>query len=144
MTNVGQSSSFTIVDDEGLAINYYSQSSYDLYEAEKIMIWVLIAVLWCGIAVFLFLDRYSLLMCVELLISVGMTWIGSMGFTRYLIYFHPLRNLSYVFGYNYEVVGEDGLFANVNYGFLIFLIPIVSFCLCMLVGKVKHSLAPSQ
>ena len=76
--------------------------------------------------------------------SIGITWIGSMGFTRYLIYFHPLKSLSYVFGYNYEIVGEDGLFANVNYGFLIFLLPILSFGICMIVGKIKYSLAPTQ
>ena len=74
--------------------------------------------------------------------TVGMAWIGSMGFTRYYIYFYPLINLGYLFGYNQQIDGEDGLFAYVNYGFLIFVAPLLVFAVVMIIGKIKQSYAP--
>ena len=64
MTNVGSSASFPVVDDDGLAINYYSDEDYGLYSVEIILIWVLIGIIWSGSLIFLFLDHYSLLMVI--------------------------------------------------------------------------------
>lgn len=69
------------------------------------MIWVLIGLIWAGSILLIILDRYSLLMIIELFFAIGMAWIGSMGFSSYLIYFHPLTKLSYLYGYNKHVLG---------------------------------------
>ena len=67
-----------------------------------------------------------------------------MGFTRYLIFYQPLTSLGYIFGYNQKIPDEDGLFAYVNYGLLIFLLPFIAFGVAMIVGKINYERAPTQ
>lgn len=69
--------------------------------------------------------------------SIGITWVGSQGLYRYLIYYEPLLNLKYIFGYNETVTGEDGLLAYVNYCLILNIAPLLIFFILFVVNKIK-------
>ena len=108
------------------------------------MIWILIGVLWLGAIIFLIIDKNSILKITELFVSIGISWIGSLGLYRYLIYYEPLLNLQYFFGYNITLVGEDGLLAYVNYCLILNFVPLLIFIFAIVASKIRPAISLTQ
>lgn len=77
--------------------------------------------------------------------TVGLVWIGVSGMTsHYMLFYVPLRQLKYIYGYNMTVTGEDGLFAYINYGLILLIVPLLMTGLAFLICKIKPSVQLSQ
>ena len=145
LTNVNSQANFTFESSNGLALNSYSSSNYTLYNVEVVMIWVLIGIVWFATILFLVLDKNTISWAVEMIISMGVVWVGVKGFDRMLLYFYPLTNLQYLFGYNMTISGEDGLLAYVNYGFILHAVPILVAVILFIINAInKNKLLSSE
>lgn len=64
--------------------------------------------------------------------------------SHYMLFYVPLRQLKYIYGYNMTVTGEDGLFAYINYGLILLIVPLLMTGLAFLICKIKPSVQLSQ
>ena len=103
------------------------------------MIWVLIGMVWFATILFLIVDKNTINWSVEMIVSMGVVWLGVKGFDRVLLYYYPLTNLQYLFGYNMIISGEDGLLAYVNYGFIINGVPLLVAAVLFIINIAKKN-----
>ena len=105
---------------------------------------MLIGIVWTSTIIFLIIDKNTISWSVELIISIGVVWIGVKGFEKLLLYYHPLTYLQYIFGYNEVFADEDGLLAYVNYGFILNVVPFFIALIALIINKIKNNTLLSQ
>lgn len=74
-----------------------------LYNVENVLIWVLIGLSWVLTLVAVVGYKIGVLYVLEYMVNVGVIWVGIQVSSKYELYFQPLVNLKYIFGYNASV-----------------------------------------
>lgn len=127
-----------------MALNYYSTQTYSLAKVQIAFVYLFIVLTWIYVILMLILYRSSILYITEYMMLVGMVYVGVAGFDAYYIYYYPLTILKYIFGYNAHINGQYGLFANINYGLILLLIPVLVFMALLYLSKKFPTLAMQQ
>lgn len=99
---------------------------------------------WLLVIACLVFYKKGILPILEFACACGLAWVGAAGVQSYGIYHQPLLNLVYIFGYNQKIANEDGMFAYLNYGLIIIIVPFVIVSVNFILQKFKPQLGLAQ